>query len=295
MSVRALGYAGFGVKDVSAWRRFATETLGAAAVEADDGLLLRVDERAWRISIEPTGEDDVTYVGFEVEGPEALETLVARLSAAGLGVERDGGLAKKRGVVDLARCRDPFGLAVELYWGGTETGQAPFVSPQGVGGFKTEGQGFGHVVLTAPDMDAARAFYEGLLGFRLSDYIDLAPAPGVEIRLVFLHCNPRHHTLALAPMPAPKRMHHFMLEVNDFDDVGRAMDRARRAGVAFATGLGKHTNDHMLSFYLVTPSGFEVEYGVGGREIDDANWVPSRHTAISNWGHERSVALPGAR
>ena len=31
MSVRALGYAGFGVKDVAAWRTFAEDVLGVAA------------------------------------------------------------------------------------------------------------------------------------------------------------------------------------------------------------------------------------------------------------------------
>jgi biphenyl-2,3-diol 1,2-dioxygenase len=294
MSVRALGYAGFGVSDVAAWRRFSTDILGLPVEEtADGGLRLRVDDRAWRIAVEPNGRDDVHFIGLEVDGPQALETLVASLRAAGVSVEIDDALAKARGVLGLARCADPFGLAVELYWGATETGQAPFVSPVGVAGFVTEGQGFGHMVLTAPDMGAARGFYEGLLGFRLSDVIDFSPAPGIEIRLVFLHCNPRHHTLALAPMPAPKRIHHFMLQVADFDDVGRGMDRARKAGVPFASGLGKHTNDHMVSFYLVTPSGFEVEYGFGGREIDDATWVPARHTSTSTWGHERMAHPPG--
>ena len=63
--------------------------------------------------------------------------------------------------------------------------------------------------------------------------------------------------------------------------------------MTFANSLGKHTNDQMISFYLITPSGFEVEYGFGGREIDDATWVPSRHTATSTWGHERLVRPGG--
>ena len=29
--------------------------------------------------------------------------------------------------------------------------------------------------------------------------------------------------------------------------------------------LGTHTNDRMTSFYVRTPSGFEIEYGFGGR------------------------------
>jgi 3,4-dihydroxy-9,10-secoandrosta-1,3,5(10)-triene-9,17-dione 4,5-dioxygenase len=35
--------------------------------------------------------------------------------------------------------------------------------------------------------------------------------------------------------------------------------------------LGTHTDDRMTSFYLRTPSGFEIEYGCGGRFVDDAS------------------------
>jgi hypothetical protein len=54
-------------------------------------------------------------------------------------------------------------------------------------------------------------------------------------------------------------------------------------------GLGRHTNDHMTSFYLKTPSGFDVEYGWGARTVDDATWQVQRHEKGSIWGH-RPVA-----
>jgi biphenyl-2,3-diol 1,2-dioxygenase len=53
--------------------------------------------------------------------------------------------------------------------------------------------------------------------------------------------------------------------------------------------LGKHTNDHMVSFYLRTPSGFAVEYGWGAREVDDRTWQVQVHTAGSMWGHQGSL------
>ena len=36
--------------------------------------------------------------------------------------------------------------------------------------------------------------------------------------------------------------------------------------------LGRHTNDLMTSFYVRTPSGFEIEYGTGGLVVDDDTW-----------------------
>ena len=102
------------------------------------------------------------------------------------------------------------------------------------------------------------------------------------------HCNPRHHTLALIPAPLPKRLHHFMLQVASLEDVGQALDRARAQNVPISSSLGRHTNDHMVSFYARTPSGFDVEYGYGARTIGD-NWVVTRPEATSTWGHHRAA------
>ena len=49
--------------------------------------------------------------------------------------------------------------------------------------------------------------------------------------------------------------------------------------------LGRHTNDLMTSFYVRTPSGFEVEYGTG-RLIDDESWETGAYDAQSIWGHK---------
>jgi len=45
----------------------------------------------------------------------------------------------------------------------------------------------------------------------------------------------------------------------------------------------------MVSFYLRTPSGFNVEYGWGAREVDDSTWQVQVHTAGSIWGHQGSL------
>jgi hypothetical protein len=55
------------------------------------------------------------------------------------------------------------------------------------------------------------------------------------------------------------------------------------------TPIAVTSNDHMVSFYLRTPSGFNVEYGWGAREVDDATWQVQVHTAGSIWGHQGSL------
>ena len=65
-------------------------------------------------------------------------------------------------------------------------------------------------------------------------------------------------------LPRPR-----MSPVNTLDEVGHTLDRHAETGTPISAGLGKHTNDHMISFYSVSPSGFDVEIGRGGRLIDD--------------------------
>lgn len=291
MSVSCLGYLGVRASDLPAWSRFATDVLGLMPAPAADGeLRFRTDAQSWRLWVASGPEDDLDFVGFEVSGPEALAEIGERLKSAGVSVGNDDAdLARARGVTGLISCRDPHGLRVEIYYGPTERHEAPFVSPAGVSGFVTGEEGVGHVVLTTPDIDAARAFYKEVLGLRLSDIIALPVGHGTVLEMEFYHCNPRHHSLALIPASAPRRLHHFMVQVNTLDEVGFALERAQGAGVPITATLGRHTNDHMVSFYARTPSGFEVEYGFGARKVDDATWRVARHDAPSSWGHRRGA------
>jgi 2,3-dihydroxybiphenyl 1,2-dioxygenase len=291
MSVSNLGYIGIEASDLSPWSSFCSDVLGLMAASAPErALRYRADAQSWRIAIEQGPNDDIAYVGFEVPGAVELWACAETLQRAGVLLETDDtALLAKRGVTGLISCLDPHGLRVEIYYGPTEVQERPFTSPAGVSGFVTGDGGIGHVVLSARDVAACRAFYQDLLGFRLSDTIRMA-TPGGPLDLEFFHCNPRHHTVALVPAPTPKRLLHFMLQVNTLDEVGFAQERMEAAGVPITATLGRHTNDHMVSFYARTPSGFEVEYGFGAREVDDATWRVTRHDSTSTWGHKRRAA-----
>lgn len=123
-------------------------------------------------------------------------------------------------------------------------------------------------------------FYREALGFRLSDMRG-KPKPAI-----FLRCNARHHSVALFGGDAP-RLHHVMVELKSIDDIGRAYDMALAEDGRVALTMGRHPNDLMLSFYVNTPSGFLLEYGWGGRSIDDATWRACETPRHSLWGHKR--------
>jgi 2,3-dihydroxybiphenyl 1,2-dioxygenase len=289
MSISALGYLGFEVGNLDAWTNFAGDVLGMMpAADAEGAKRFRVDSQAWRLDLREGASDDLAFAGFEVAGECELREMVKHLRTAGVTVSEGGSeLARERGVCELIGCEDPDGLRIELYYGATLATERPFVSPAGVSGFVTGRQGLGHIVLGTQKIDEARVFYRDMLGFRLSDYIHMRLAPEFAIDLEFYHCNARHHTLALAPLPVPppKRIHHFMLQAETIDDVGFALDRATKARVPISAGLGRHSNDEMISFYAQTPSGFDVEFGYGALEVNDETWRVSRHDKGSSWGH----------
>ncbi|UCE30034.1 MAG: VOC family protein [Burkholderiales bacterium] len=289
VSVRALAYIGVAVEDPQAWLRFGTEVLGfMPAREADGGNRLRIDHRAWRIAVGQGGANDLDFMGFEVSGDAELDAIACRLAGLGHAVTADDGeLARDRGVSRLIHCVDPIGIRIEVVSGATDRFEHPFVSPCGVSGFVTGEQGLGHVVLGSEDIAAMRRFYVDGLGFRLSDRIRMPIGGAGQTELEFYHCNPRHHTLALVPVRRPQRIFHFMVQVAGIDDVGFALDRVRAAGAKVTATLGRHTNDHMVSFYAATPGGIEVEYGCGARTIDEAVWRVALHHRPSMWGHVR--------
>ncbi len=87
-------------------------------------------------------------------------------------------------------------------------------------------------------------------------------------------------------MPARPGIVHLMIEAASLDDVGRALDRCAQPRRARCRAtLGRHANDLMVSFYVRTPGGFDIEYGTDGLLVDDATWISRESTAVSLWGH----------
>lgn len=279
--IRALAYIGFCSPATDEWHRFGPEVLGAElAPDGTDGTVrLRVDDAVHRIAIHPGDQDDLAYIGWDVGGPTQLDAAVTRLEAQGITVGRgDPDLADERGVAELAWFTDPFGFRHELTHG-LRIG-APFTPGRPMGGFVTGEGGLGHIVLVVPDLVPAERLFVDVLGFTVSDTIEA----GLTLR--FLHCNPRHHSLALALIPGMVGVLHLMLEVHDLDDVHSALALVEARQLPLVMHLGQHPNDHTTGFYVRTPAGFDIEYGHGGLLIDDATWETSTYDTTSTWGHD---------
>ena len=293
MTLKSLGYLRIEATDVAAWREYGLKVLGMVegAGTIDGALYLRMDEFPARLVIVPGERDHLAASGWECANAAELQDIRDRLDTAGVPYKE--GTAEEladRKVVELISFEDPSGNTLEAFHG-VALQHRRVVSPYGHR-FVTGEQGLGHVVLSTSDDEAALRFYRDVLGFRLRDSMRLPPqmvgrpADGAPAWLRFFGCNPRHHSLAFLPMPTPSGIVHLMIEVENADDVGLCHDRALRRKVPMSATLGRHVNDLMLSFYMKTPGGFDVEFGCEGRQVEDDTWVARESTAVSLWGHD---------
>jgi hypothetical protein len=116
----------------------------------------------------------------------------------------------------------------------------------------------------------------------------------VTLELSFLRLNPRHHSVAIAATrgtrmnPMRTAIHHLNLQAFSLDDVTEAYRRLRGMGFSIANAIGQHPNDRELSFYVASPSGFEIELGWNPIIVDEeaeTDWKPGHYAGISLWGH----------
>jgi extradiol dioxygenase len=285
MKINSLGYVRVESPNAKEWAHFGPEVLGLMSSDAPHGhpdtVSLTPDDRPGRIQVTPGERNRLECVGWEVQNETAFSEAVDQLERAGVELSRATDEDRARaGVRDLVRFTDPAGLTHEVFWGQLVM-PLSFRPGRAMKGFVTGEQGLGHIVLVVPDLTESLDFFCSVLGFTVSDEIDLHGN-----RAVFLHVNPRHHTLALLSIPGHHGIHHLMLQTKDLDDVGTAYDRCLEDKIPLAMTFGRHTNDRMVSFYVRSPSGFEIEYGWGAETIDDESaWAVTHMSSASMWGH----------
>lgn len=293
MDIRGLAYVVAETTNLAGWKAYAEGVLGAmTAVAADGGLYVKCDDRQFRIAVHAGKRDAYVASGWEVSGPESFAAAVAVLEKAGVEFSQgDAAMCSLRRVQQMVGFDDPSGNRHEIVWG-FKSDFTRFNSPVGVARFVTGEIGMGHTVLPAVEFEKTVRFCKEVMGFGLSDIYNFQPAgpDGPTLPIHFFHCNNgRHHSLALAGFPVESGCVHIMLEVESMPEVGRALDRMSAHQVPLSATLGQHTNDRMISFYMKSPSKFDIEYGYGGAVVDWSQHIAHEFTAVSLWGHDFSV------
>jgi 2,3-dihydroxybiphenyl 1,2-dioxygenase len=286
----SLGYIVVESRRLERWKLFLEDGLGLHLACGDaHSLAFRMDSHARRLLVRHGPAEDVAAIGLQLRDAAALQLVLDRLKFRGIATE-DGSEAEAalRGVPRFLRVKGPKGLPVELFVG-------PLASAEPLrmlaSGFVTGAGGMGHIAMTTRRPEAARSFWREIFDARLSDEI-VERLAGVTLDIGFLRLNERHHSVALAAVrglrldPIRTRVQHFNLLAVSLDDVVQAFRRCKALGFTMAHEIGQHPNDKEVSFYVVSPSGFEVELGCNALIVDEASWQPAAYQGISLWGHK---------
>lgn len=289
LAVQSLGYVVIETTDLAKWDAFLQNVVGAmpGGTGADGAALYRLDDRAARFRIQLGTNDRFAIAGWELSDASAFDAMVAALRNAGREVII--GNAESRGVTALACSEDPAGNKFEIFHG-AESADSSFVSPSGVSGFVTGALGMGHVVYGTLAYAECHDFYRNVMGFGDTDIPEIVAGPpgSPKIGAAFMHAaTGRHHSVAVIEMPANDAgCVHVMVEAKERADVDAAYGRMHAANIPVSATLGQHSNDEVISFYMQSPAGFDVEFGWDGLIVDPDTWVPTAHTEVSKWGHE---------
>jgi 2,3-dihydroxybiphenyl 1,2-dioxygenase len=287
-----LGYIVIETDRFADWRRFGRDAIGMHLDETlRDVMRFRLDDNECRFLLRRGPAEDVTALGWQIDDHHAFDEVLTRVTGRGVPIEV--GTAEEaalRGVERLTRFPGPNGLTQEIF---TRARRSDTPLDMAIrGGFVTGEAGIGHVAVTSKKPHQLRGYYNTVFDARLTDYID-ETIGGLKFKIRFLRVNQRHHSIAIAAVnrlpinPIRTRVQHLNIQVAELDDMTASYQRVKQLGFQMALAIGQHTNDKELSYYAMTPSGFEWEVGWNPIVVDEKTWEPTTHQGISVWGHTR--------
>jgi 2,3-dihydroxybiphenyl 1,2-dioxygenase len=287
-----LGYVVIETDRFADWRRFGRDAIGMHLDETlRDVMRFRLDDNECRFLLQRGPAEDVTALGWHIDDHDTFDEILSRVTRHGVRIHQ--GTAEEaalRGVERLTRFPGPSGLTQEIFTSARRS-DAP-LDMVIRGGFVTGEAGIGHVAVTSTKPHQVRGYYDTVFDARLTDFID-ETIGGLKLKIRFLRVNERHHSIAIAAVnrmpinPIRTRVQHVNIQAVELDDMTASYQRVKQLGFQMALAVGQHTNDKELSYYAVTPSGFEWEVGWNPIVVDEKTWEPATHQGISIWGHTR--------
>jgi 2,3-dihydroxybiphenyl 1,2-dioxygenase len=281
-----LGYVVIETGRFADWRRFGRDAIGMHLDETmRDVMRFRLDGNECRFLLQRGPAEDVAALGWHIHDHRTFDEILNRVHRHGVRVtEGSAEETALRGVERVGRFLGPNGLTQEIFTR-ARSSDTPLSIGLG-GGFVTGDGGIGHVAVTTKKPHLLRGYYNTVFDARLSDYID-ETINGVKLKIRFLRVNQRHHSVAIVAVkrlpvnPIRTRVQHLNIQVAEFDDLTASYQRINELGFNMALTVGQHTNDRELSYYAMTPSGFEWEVGWNPVVVDETSWEPTTYQGIS--------------
>lgn len=276
---RKLGYLALGVTNLERSVAFYRDIVGLEVTEVTAGgtAFLRCDQDHHNIVLYQSNAAGVRRFCFEMESAADLTKAVEVLKALGVDVaevtEAETRVLHQGRTV---RFRVPGSqLPIELYTD-MRTMAQPFAPTV------TDIEGLGHIVIQVRQWQETVDWLMQNANFRLSDKVDGYVA--------FLRCFPNsvHHSLGLG-QSQKTHLHHFNFMVRSIDDIGRAVNRFRKADVPIVFGPGRHVASTSIFLYFLDPDGMTVEYSYGMEHFNEdaprsSRLLPPKLETVDMWG-----------
>ena len=161
----------------------------------------------------------------------------------------------------------------------------------------------GHLVLKVRDIHESVRFYSEILGLEVSDWI--------EEQMVFLRCGSDHHDLGLFQLPKDSSdfdncstegspgLEHFSYEVEDYQEVERAVSLLQENDIEIVRGPGKHGPGENIFLVFKDPDGNFVEIYCEMVQVTEdqpykARTWPDNLDAFDQWHFQRFAVEPPA-
>ncbi|PJZ77390.1 VOC family protein [Leptospira neocaledonica] len=294
-----LGYVIIESNHLDRWLQLGKDAIGLhAEYLSEDILSFRIDWHVRRFLIRKGDAEDFTVLGFQIKDENSLKKILEKLKERKVEVRRGSGIeASLRGIEAFWEFSGPKGLKIEIFTNPILTETPLNMLSKG---FVTEQFGMGHVAIVSKQPERLIKFWKEIFGARVSDQIEQKMS-GVILDITFLRMNPRHHSIAIAATrglrmdPLSTKIQHLNIEVKNLEDMTQAYRRCKELGFEIAHGIGQHPNDLELSFYIVTPSGFELEIGWNPISVSEIQWKQNKYKQISAWGHEPEISTALSR
>jgi catechol 2,3-dioxygenase len=210
-------------------------------------------------------------ISFRVRSQEELQRLFARALQAGCEVIRSPAPSPAPSGGAHVVMREPQGCFLEfVHDDRTKAARVIADRPERLA----------HVNINSAAIENLSAFYQQVLGFRLTDRSKM---------MAFLCCNSDHHAIVLADAPV-NGLNHVAFLMPDLESVMRGSGRMIDHGHPIGWGVGRHGPGDNVFAYFVDPSGAVIEYTAEVLQVDDSYrakgpdewvWPPGR---TDQWG-----------
>jgi catechol 2,3-dioxygenase-like lactoylglutathione lyase family enzyme len=267
----ALSHLGLGVEDPPAAAAYYARTLGLAVSETLADGTIRLGWGRGFHALQLTAGRGLDHFGLELSDEAGFAALESRLQAHGVPAAREELAGDHPPVLAF---RDPDGHRVEAH------------GPVDRSGEHTADPGrrpvrIHHVTLASPAIAEQVAFYEQVLGFRVSDRMGEA--------FVWLRCNQEHHTVAVVEADQAG-LDHYAYEIDSWASLKTWCDELAARDVPLQWGPGRHGPGNNVFVMFDDLDGNHVElscemerYWDDRAQYAPRHWAPEAKT-VNLWG-----------